>query len=116
MPDQGIIHLKTDSNFLFTYTLELLRANSIEPEACIEDVYGGENPSSPDAGEPSEFSLLREVRTYYEQMWLDRGITIKYLRFRLPAEGTLVEPDVEIPLDEYRSYNRVKRSSKETSK
>lgn len=116
MPDQGIIHLKTDSNFLFTYTLELLRANGIEPEACIEDIYGADKFSSSAADLPTELSLLREVRTYYEQMWLDRGITIKYLRFRLPAEGALVEPDVEIPLDEYRSYNRVKRSSKETSK
>jgi hypothetical protein len=26
------------------------------------------------------------------------------------------EPDVEIPLDEYRSYNRSKRSGKETAK
>ena len=52
----------------------------------------------------------------YEQMWLDRGIAIKYLRFRLPAEGNLVEPDVEIPLDEYRSYNRSKRSSKDVGK
>ena len=41
---------------------------------------------------------------------------IKYLRFRLPLEGTLVEPDVEIPLDEYRSYSREKRSSLEVSK
>ena len=110
MPDGGIIHLKTDSNFLFTYTRELLRANGIEPELCIEDVYSPENDAS------TEASLLREVRTYYEQMWLDRGIAIKYLRFRLPQNGALVEPDVEIPLDEYRSYNRQKRSGKETSK
>lgn len=105
LPDGGIIHLKTDSNFLFTYTRELLRANGIEPEACVEDVYNQEC-------EP----VLREIRTYYEQMWLDRGIAIKYLRFRLPAEGNLVEPDVEIPFDEYRSYNRSKRSSKDVGK
>ena len=49
-------------------------------------------------------------------MWRARGIDIKYLRFRLPLEGTLVEPDVEIPLDEYRSYSREKRSSLEVSK
>ena len=56
------------------------------------------------------------IRTYYEQQWLARGITIKYLRFRLSAEGELVEPDVEIELDDYRSYNRDKRSSLTTSK
>ena len=49
-------------------------------------------------------------------MWRDRGISIKYLRFRLPLEGTLAEPEVDIPLDEYRSYSREKRSSLETSR
>ena len=51
------------------------------------------------------------IRTYYEQQWLDRGLTIKYVKFRLPQCGELQEPDVEIELDEYRSYNRSKRSS-----
>ncbi|MBF1071096.1 MAG: tRNA (guanosine(46)-N7)-methyltransferase TrmB, partial [Prevotellaceae bacterium] len=39
-----------------------------------------------------------------------RGLTIKYLKFHLPQAGTLVEPDVEIEMDDYRSYNRHKRS------
>ncbi|MCD8284958.1 MAG: tRNA (guanosine(46)-N7)-methyltransferase TrmB, partial [Prevotellaceae bacterium] len=50
------------------------------------------------------------------RMWLDEGIAIKYLRFRLPHEGALEEPDVEIPLDEYRSYKRAKRSGSATGK
>ena len=49
-------------------------------------------------------------------MWRSRGIPIKYLRFRLPHEGQLIEPDVDIPLDEYRSYNRSKRSGSETGR
>jgi hypothetical protein len=32
---------------------------------------------------------------------------------RLQADIDWVEPDVEIPLDDYRSYNRDKRSSLE---
>ena len=56
------------------------------------------------------------IRTYYEQQWLDRGLTIKYVKFRLPQCGELQEPDVEIELDEYRSYNRSKRSSLQTGK
>ena len=46
--------------------------------------------------------ILR-IRTYYEQQWLDRGLNIKYIKFRLPQEGELQEPDVEIELDDYRS-------------
>ena len=56
------------------------------------------------------------IRTYYEQQWLDRGLTIKYVKFCLPKDGALQEPDVEIELDDYRSYNRSKRSGLQTSK
>ena len=56
------------------------------------------------------------IQTYYESMWIERGLNIKYQKFQLPREGELVEPDVEIPLDGYRSYRRNKRSSKETAK
>ena len=107
----GIIHLKTDSNFLFTYTRYVAEHNHLPVEACTEDLYASAPESSKAAG---SFDL--NIRTYYEQQWLSRGITIKYLRFRLPAEGELTEPDVEIPLDDYRSYNREKRSSLTTGK
>ena len=59
---------------------------------------------------------ILSIRTYYEQQWLDRGLSIKYIKFRLPHEGVLQEPDVEIELDDYRSYNRSKRSGLQTSK
>ncbi len=49
-------------------------------------------------------------------MWIERGLNIRYMKFALPAAGTLTEPDVEIPLDEYRSYKRPKRSGLATSK
>ena len=105
MQDGGIIHLKTDSNFLFTYTEEMLKANNIEAEFKTRNLYG-----------ETEGGCASAIQTYYESMWRARGIDIKYLRFRLPLEGELVEPDVEIPLDEYRSYSREKRSSLEVSK
>ena len=111
LPDGGIIHLKTDSNFLFTYTRYVAERNHLPVEACTEDLYGSVPEHTEEEG---AFDL--SIRTYYEQQWLSRGITIKYLRFRLPAEGDLAEPDVEIPLDDYRSYNREKRSSLITSK
>ena len=111
LEDGGIIHLKTDSNFLFTYTKYVTEVNHLPVEVCTEDLYGATPDSSREGG---SFSL--SIKTYYEQQWLARGLTIKYLRFCLPVEGDLVEPDVEIPLDEYRSYNREKRSSLTTGK
>jgi tRNA (guanine-N7-)-methyltransferase len=59
---------------------------------------------------------ILSIQTYYESMWIERGLNIKYLKFQLPTEGNLEEPDVEIELDDYRSYHRDKRSSLETSK
>ena len=56
------------------------------------------------------------IQTYYERMWLSRGLNIKYMKFCLPHEGQLEEPDVEIELDDYRSYHRDKRSSLEKAK
>ena len=49
-------------------------------------------------------------------MWMDRGLNIRYMKFGLPREGELQEPDVEIELDEYRSYKRDKRSTKERAR
>ena len=104
----GLIHVKTDSNFLYTYTREMLSANGISPLAETRNLYA--EPAS------GAFADAQSIQTYYEGMWRARGIDIKYLCFRLPQEGKLVEPDVEIPLDEYRSYSRQKRSSLEVSK
>ena len=105
MAPDGIVHLKSDSNFMFTYTRYITEVNKLQVLSCIEDIY-----ANGEAEEPLD------IKTYYEQQWLSRGINIKYISFRLPAEGELVEPDVEIELDSYRSYNRSKRSGLQTSK
>ena len=116
LTDGGLIHLKTDSNFLFTYTEEMLKANGIVPECSTRDLYKPLSNSPQREEESDGGEEARSIQTYYEQMWRDRGIPIKYLRFRLAQEGSLIEPDVEIPLDEYRSYGRNKRSGSETGK
>lgn len=107
--DEGLVHVKTDSNFLFTYTSELLKRNRLTPDFATADLYHTE-------GIDEATREILGIHTYYENMWLERGLPIRYLRFRLPHEGELVEPEVEIPLDEYRSYHRQKRSGKETAR
>ena len=103
--DGGIIHVKTDSNFMFTYTKYMIEKNQLPVDVMTEDLYH--------SGMADE---ILGIRTYYEQQWLDRGLNIKYIKFHLPQSGQLQEPDVEIELDEYRSYNRSKRSGLQTSK
>ncbi len=107
LADGGLVHLKTDSNFLFAYTCGMLRANNIPCEAKTGNLYADSEETTAQA---------RSIQTYYERMWMAQGIDIKYLRFRLPKEGGLAEPDIEIPYDDYRSYNRARRGDKTAGK
>ena len=128
----GIIHLKTDSNFLYSYTDALVKVNNLPVEVNTTDLYGltpslsqGEGATEPTASNAAMHEVLpplgelegaRSIRTYYEQQWLDRGLSIKYLKFRLIPRQELQEPEIEIELDDYRSYNRSKRSGLQTSR
>ena len=90
----GIIHLKTDSNFQFTYTHSMVHLNKFEVLAETDNLY--------------ESEILNEtlqIKTFYEKQWLSRGITIKYLAFIL-KDKELTEPEIKIEKDEYRSYGR----------
>ncbi len=107
--DGGIIHLKTDSNFLFTYTTYMVEKNHLPILERTEDLYHSSHLS------PLTSHLLK-IQTYYESMWIARGLNIRYMKWQLPRAGALEEPDVEIELDDYRSYHRSKRSSLEKSK
>lgn len=94
LTDGGSIHLKTDSPFLYTYTRAMLQASGIQPEIDTADLYGSGIADS-----------MPPIRTHYEQQWLSRGFTIKLLSFSLPHNAALVEPDIEIEPDNYRSYS-----------
>ena len=93
--DNGLIHLKTDSPFLYTYTDLMVKLNSLPVVESTADLY-----ASGSAGD------ILDIKTHYERQWLARGLTIKYLQFRLQAEGDLAEPTDEIEPDTYRSYSR----------
>lgn len=95
----GRIRLKTDSPFLYAYTTLVTKVNSLPVEAQTDDLYG--SPASDGLPE-----ALRSIRTFYEQQWLDRGLTIKYVAFGLDGSGPLTEPDEDIPFDTYRSFSR----------
>ena len=72
----GIVHLKTDSEFLHGYTLGLLQGQGHEIISAHHDIYGAPEyePGTP---------LLREVKTYYEGLFSAKGKTITYLKFRI---------------------------------
>lgn len=93
--DNGAIHLKTDSPFLYTYTHCLALHNKLKMIADTDDLYN--------SGQAND---ILQIRTFYEQQWLDRGLNIKYICFELDRFSTLSEPDIDIEFDTYRSFSR----------
>ncbi len=71
-PD-GVLHLKTDSEFMHGYTLGLLHGLGHDIEYAHHDVYG--NEYSPDE--------VTSIQTYYEGQYLEEGKKITYIRFKL---------------------------------
>ena len=107
--NNGTIHLKTDSNFLFTYTTYMVGHNKLPLLFHTTELYHQE-------GIDDTTKQILSIQTYYEKMWIERGLNIKYMKFSLPQDTQLVEPEVEIELDDYRSYRRDKRSSLDKAK
>ncbi len=69
----GVIHLKTDSEFMHGYTLGLLHGTGKTIEYAHHDVYGS-------TGAPS---TVTDIQTFYEQQFLEEGKKITYIRFKL---------------------------------
>ncbi len=95
LKDGGLVHLKTDSPFLYAYTDAMVRLNSFATEVNTDDLYH--------SGLADD---ILEIRTFYERQWLARGLTIKYINWHLDATTALQEPEIDIEKDTYRSFSR----------
>ncbi len=77
LKNDGLIHLKTDNDFYYHFALETIRDY---PHTTLithsGDIYAGELPH-PDL----------DIKTYYERMHLEAGLTIKYVQFKLRKNG-----------------------------
>lgn len=70
---EGLVHLKTDSEFMHGYTLGLLHGLKHEILYAHHDVYG--NSHSP--------AEVTAIQTFYEKQYLEQNKKITYIRFRL---------------------------------
>ena len=92
----GIMHLKTDSPFLYTYTDALVNLNALPTEVNTADLYNSDIVDD-----------ILEIKTFYEQQWLSRGKTIKFISFNPLRDTALQEPEEDdIERDDYHSYPR----------
>lgn len=104
----GIVHLKTDCQELHEYTKGVIAEQGLELLACTNDLYGSgvpapeeyvtrypgyeglepgfapcQDPAPQHDGELLKNPALREVQTHYEKMFLEQGMPITYLAFKL---------------------------------
>lgn len=69
---EGVIHLKTDSEFMYGYTLGILQGQGHAVLYANPDLYR----TAPDLG------VVTSIQTAYEQLYLSAGKPIAYLAFK----------------------------------
>jgi len=94
LKDKGIIHLKTDNTELFNYTAKLAADNGLEILFSTNDM----NSMDPEKMTSSDniissrvdpsykkqtASGILSIKTHYETIFLEQGLKINYLAFRL---------------------------------
>ena len=72
LKNNAVIHLKTDSLFMHEYTKAVCQYNELEIDACCDDIYGKDFADD-----------ILSVKTTYESKFLEQGLPITYIRFRL---------------------------------
>ena len=107
----GLIHLKTDSRYLYEYTQAVCKVNNLQLLAYGTDVYGDgihiPEPSHRDPSHPSYTAggghgfgdmypvskeVVTQVQTFYEKMFLEMGLPITYMAFQIDHEGPYAYP------------------------
>ena len=95
LKQNGEIHLKTDSNFQFFYTMALIEENRFKIVEKYDDVHN----------QIKQDNILN-LKTYYEERFIGYGVPIKYCRFIPDFSMPLREPKVDIQRDTYHNVGR----------
>ena len=108
----GVVHLKTDSRYLYEYTQAVCRVNHLPVLISSTDIYGDTLGLRPRYDKttasviPSEASVIPseasvspvntkdivEVQTFYEKMFLEMGLPITYMAFGIEHDGPYAFP------------------------
>ena len=83
LKDKGIIHLKTDNKELYEFTGKVLSYNSLETIRSLNDLYA------------EKIDRILSIRTHYEKIFLDEGLKINYLSFRLDKKKIIENASVK---------------------
>jgi len=75
LKNKGTIHLKTDNTDLFNYTKTIVTQNNLEIIFSTSDLYAESLPDD-----------ILSIKTHYEKIFLNAGLKINYICFRLDKE------------------------------
>ncbi len=79
LKDEGKMRLKTDSTFFYEFTREVIAEEGLDTAFESNDIYKDFTPQNPE----SQLTKELEIKTFYENMWLGDGKTIKYIEYFL---------------------------------
>jgi len=74
LKNKGLIHLKTDNKELYDFTCKVLSYNNVETIISTNDLY------------TEKIDNILSIRTHYEKIFLDAGLKINYISFKLDKE------------------------------
>jgi tRNA (guanine-N7-)-methyltransferase len=77
LKNKGLIHLKTDNQELYDFTNKIINYNNLETILSTNDLYS------------ENIENVISIRTHYEKIFLDAGMKINYVSFRLDREKTI---------------------------
>lgn len=97
LKNNGLVHLKTDNTELFEYTKRVVSNNNLQIIFTTSDLYSGNfnvNPiisqnksPSGNLGTIDSFQNdILSIRTHYERIFLEKGLKINYLSFKLEKD------------------------------
>ncbi|MCF6365402.1 MAG: tRNA (guanosine(46)-N7)-methyltransferase TrmB [Bacteroidales bacterium] len=79
---EGIIHLKTDSVLMHEFTKEIIQLNKLDLLYKTDNIYN-----------TSTKNELTQIKTYYEQKFIEKGLKITYLKFKLNNKLNFENPE-----------------------
>jgi tRNA (guanine-N7-)-methyltransferase len=85
LKDKGLIHLKTDNSELYEFTGKVVSQNKLETLTGTSDLYSEKIVDN-----------ILSIQTHYEKIFLDAGLKINYLAFRLDKEKIIEDANIKI--------------------
>ncbi|MFK8038439.1 MAG: tRNA (guanosine(46)-N7)-methyltransferase TrmB [Crocinitomicaceae bacterium] len=76
-PD-GLVHLKTDSDLLYEYTIEEIKTNGYQSMLQSDDIYNKLIPTL-----NKTHADILSIKTNYEEIFSAKGYSIKYCQFKI---------------------------------